>query len=303
MLQLRTAGYKALDNLRSRGEFPPGWNSPDELEMVTDQFMTKFLAERFDVSSELGPGFLIPEMIDRAVRTRETENMDDSSATGSEKLGWIRALDRMNQMTQSYTHQTSLLLPIISDISRRNGPARILELASGSGGLAFALAEQAGKYGLDITVTATDIVPETISEGNRLAAARDLPVTFRSMNAFDFEGLEKGSIDVVVISQSMHHFCPGQLALMIAQAESHGASAFVGIDGHRSLLLLGGVPLVASLQGIAAFTSDGLTSARKFYSELELEIIAQIATGRTGHRVVSSWPLSMLHAKLNEKAS
>jgi len=271
--------------------------------MVTDQFMANFLAERFEVSRELGPGFLIPEMIDRAVRTMETENMDDRSATGSEKREWIMALDRMNRMTLSYAHQINLLQPIIGELSHRKGPVRILELASGSGGLAFALAEEAVQCGIDITVTATDIVPETISEGNRLSAARNLPVTFRNMSAFDFDGLETGSIDIVVISQSMHHFCPGQLALMIAQAESHGASAFVGIDGHRSLLLLGGVPLVASLQGIAAFTMDGLTSARKFYSELELEIIAQIATGKTGHRVVCSWPLTMLNAKLNEISS
>jgi SAM-dependent methyltransferase len=300
MLQLRTAGYKALDNLRSQGEFPPQWSSPDELEMITDHFIERFLAERLDVSGKLGPGFLIPEMIDRAVRTRETENMDNISATGAEKLDWIRALDRMNQMTQSYTHQISLLLPIIGKLYCGKKPVRILELASGSGGLAFALARQAGECGLDITITATDIVAETVSEGNRLATVRELPVTFRKLNAFDFEGLEKGAVDMVVISQSMHHFRPGQLALMIAQAETHGASAFVGIDGYRSLLLLGGVPMVASLQGIDAFTMDGLISARKFYSELELDIIAQIATRRTGHCVVCSWPLTILHAKLNE---
>jgi SAM-dependent methyltransferase len=300
MLQLRTAGYKALDNLRSRGEFPPRWSSPDELEKVTDQFIGKFLSERLEVSMELGPGFLLPELIDRTVRTGDAENMDDNSAAGVERLKWIKALDRMNLMTQSYTHQVSLLLPVIGELSRNRGKVTVLELAAGSGGLAFALAVEAAKCGLDISVSATDIVPETVSEGNRLASERKLPVTFSKLNAFDFADVEKGSVDVVVISQSMHHFSPGQLALMIAQAEAHGASAFFGIDGYRSLLLLGGVPLVASLQGIDAFTMDGLTSARKFYSELELDIIAHIATGRSGHRVVCSWPLTILHATMNE---
>ncbi|NTW52334.1 MAG: class I SAM-dependent methyltransferase [Chlorobiaceae bacterium] len=302
MIQLRTAGYKALDNLRARGEFPPQWSSSDELEKITNQFIERFLSERLEVSSGLGPGFLMPEMIDRAIRTKETEHMDDSSARGSERLEWIKALDRMNWMTQSYNHQIDLLLPIIGELSRREGPVRVLELASGSGGLALAIAGHAREHGLDIVITASDIVPETVSEANRLAAGLNLPVSFRQLNAFDLEGIDKGSVDIVLISQSMHHFSPGQLALMIAQAETRGASAFVGIDGYRSLLLLGGVPLVASLQGMAQFTMDGLTSARKFYSELELDIIAQIATGRSGHKVECSWPLTMLHARLNKSA-
>ncbi|NTU57559.1 MAG: methyltransferase domain-containing protein [Chlorobiaceae bacterium] len=300
MIQLRTAGYKALDNLRSRGEFPPQWSSPTELETITNNFIERFLAERLDASRELGPGFLMPEMIDRAIRTREIENMDAASTDGTEKLEWIRALDRMNLMTQSYDHQVSLLLPIIGELRQGRAPVRILELASGSGGLAFALAGQAAKSGIDIVVTASDIVQETVSEGNRIAADRQLPVSFRNLNAFDYEGVEKGSVDMVVISQSMHHFSPGQLALMIAGAKAIGASAFVGIDGYRSLLLVGGVPLVASMQGIGAFTMDGLTSARKFYSELELGIIADVATRETGHRVECSWPLTLLQVKLNK---
>ena len=303
MIQLRTAGYKALDNLRVRGEYPPRWSSHDELEKITDRFIERFLSERLEVSTELGPGFLMPEMIDGAIRTRETEHMDNNSAGGAERLEWIRALDRMNLMTQSYNHQIDLLLPIIDELSRQDRPVRILELAAGSGGLAFALADHARKSGLDIVITASDIVPETVSEGNRLAAELNLPVSFVNLNAFNFEGIEKGSVDLVLISQSMHHFTPGQLALIIAQAATRGASTFVGIDGYRSLLLLGGVPLVASLQGIGAFTMDGLISARKFYSELELEIIATIATGKSGHRVECSWPLTILHTRLNGTGS
>ena len=299
MLQLETAGYKALNDLRSRGEFPPKWTNIDELEQRTDQFMERFQTERFEASKKLGPGFFIPELIDQAVRTSEVEHMDNESHHGDDRLEWVQALDRMNRMTLSYEHQCDLLTPVIEQLGRSGKPVGILELAAGSGGLAFAIAERAQRSGIEVKVTASDIVPEMISEGNRVAAERNLPVTFRQLNAFSLDGLEPGSVDLMVVSQSLHHFSPGQIALMIAQAERHGASVFIGIDGFRSLLLTGGVPLVASLQGILPFTLDGLTSARKFYSEIELSIIAAIATGAERHRVECSWPLSLLHVPLN----
>jgi hypothetical protein len=302
MLQLNTAGYTALGNLRSRGEFPPKWSGIDELESVTDRCIERFRQERYKVSSELGPGFLIPELIERAIRTGEREHMDDDSADGRDRLAWVRALDRMNHMTFAYAHQCDLLIPIITGLARTGKPVGILELAAGSGGLAFALCERAREAGIEVRVTASDIVPEMVSEGNRLAGERNLPVSFRRLNAFDFDGVEPDSVDLVVISQSLHHFTSGQLALMIVRAERHGASAFVGIDGYRSLLLFGGVPLVAALQGIAAFTHDGLISARKFWSEIELDIIATIATRRHAHLVSCSWPLTMLYAPLKPPA-
>jgi hypothetical protein len=300
MLQLQTAGYKALDHIRARGEYPPKWSHIDEVEQITDCFMEQFLAERLEVSKELGPGFLIAEMIDRVIRTDEIEHMDDETITGSERLESVRALDRMNRMTLSYAHQIDLLMPIIEEISHHRKEVGILELAAGSGGLALTLAEKAKEKNFDLRITASDIVPDMISEGNRLAAELNLPVNFRQLNAFSLEGIEPGSADLVLMSQSLHHFTPGQLALMIAQAKRHGASAFIGIDGYRSLLLTGGVPLVASLQGIGTFTLDGLTSARKFWSEIELDIIAGIATGRNNHQVSCSWPLTVLHIHLNE---
>ncbi|NTU94340.1 MAG: methyltransferase domain-containing protein [Chlorobiaceae bacterium] len=295
MLQLRTAGYQALDSMRSRGDSPPLNIGIDELETVVDGFMQRFMDERLAAAESLGPGFLMIERFDRAIRTHEREHMDETSTSGKEKLELLRALDRMNEMSLAYRHQIDLLVPVIRELSRmKSGPLRVLELAAGSGGLAFALARHARDRKIDLLVTASDIVPETVTAGNLAAETCDLPVSFRVMNAFDFEGIDRNTFDLVVMSQSLHHFTPGQLALMIRRSEEHGAAAFIGIDGHRSLLLLAGVPLVASLQGNEAFTKDGLTSARKFYSEIELDIVAGIATGRNHHRVSCSWPMTML---------
>jgi SAM-dependent methyltransferase len=295
MLQLKKAGLKALENLRSAGGFPPSWQSMEELEAKTDDFLSRFLDERFRVSKEFGGGFLLTELLDRVMRTSESEHMDDKKLPEKEKLEMVRALDRQNQMMHLYPRYVGMLFSLIDEVAQdKQKEVSVLELASGSGGLALALAEEARRKHQPLSITGSDIVPLFIEEGNRQAEEKKLPVNFRLLNAFALPDFSAGSFDLMLLSQSIHHFTPGQLAIMIAQSAQHTKTAFVGIDGYRSILLAGGVPLMASMQGIASFALDGFTSARKFYSELELDIIAEIATGKKNHIVTSSWPLSIL---------
>jgi len=295
MLQLKTAGFKVLGNLRSSENFSSGFLNMDELNLKADEAVARFLDERFAVSQELGGVFFLLELLDNAIRTSDKELMDKPNLPENEKLDMVQALDRQNVMMQLYPRYIDTLLPLITEVAERTKrEVRVLELASGAGGLAFALAETAEQKNLDVRITASDIVPAFIEEGNGIAAKKKLAVSFRLLNAFDLTELEMGEFDIVVMAQSLHHFTPGQLAVIIAQSARYATTAFVGIDGYRSMLLTGGVPLIASLQGIGSFTLDGLTSARKFYSELELDIISEIATGRREQRVECSWPFSVL---------
>ncbi len=295
MLQLKTAGFKALGNLRSSGNFSSGFLNMDELNLKADEAVARFLDERFAVSQELGGVFFLLELLDTAIRTSDQELMDKPNLPENEKLDMVQALDRQNVMMQLYPRYIDTLLPLITEVAERTKrEVRVLELASGAGGLAFALAETAEQKNLDVRITASDIVPAFIEEGNGIAAKKKLAVSFRLLNAFDLTELEMGEFDIVVMAQSLHHFTPGQLAVIIAQSARHAKTAFVGIDGYRSMLLAGGVPLIASLQGIGSFTLDGLTSARKFYSELELDMIAELATGKRDHTLECLWPFSVL---------
>ncbi|WP_076791981.1 class I SAM-dependent methyltransferase [Chlorobium sp. KB01] len=298
MLQLKTAGFKALDNLRREGVFPPDWKKVAELETVVNSVLSRFLEERFRVSEKFGGGFLLPELIDRALRTTENEHMDDRNLPECEKLKLVNALDRQNAMMQLYQRYVDLLLPMLLDIARREQRnARVVELACGSGGLTLALGEAVRQKKLPVTVTGSDIVPAYIDDARRKAAEKNIPAEFRRLNALELTELKKDEFDVMVLAQSLHHFTPGQLAVIIARSREHATTAFVGIDGYRSLLLAGGVPLIAAMQGITAFTLDGLTSARKFYTELELDMIAEIATGKRDHQLACSWPLSILSVR------
>ena len=302
MLQLKKEGAQALENLRKAGDIPSVWQSMEELESTTNQVIARFLDERFRVSQKLGGGSLLTELLDRMLRTSETECMDDSTLSETKKLELVQALDRQNNLMQLYPRYVSLLLSLLEDTAASTDQMfRILELASGSGGLAIALAEEAQRRELPISVTGSDIVPKYIEEGNRLATEKKLPLNFQLLNAFNLPEFSEGAFDLMVMSQSLHHFTPGQLAVIIAQAAKHTKRAFVGIDGHRSITLTGGVPLMALMQGIPSFALDGLTSARKFYSEPELDIIAELATGKRNHTITSPWPLSILTVRFDGK--
>ncbi|NTV61709.1 MAG: class I SAM-dependent methyltransferase [Chlorobiaceae bacterium] len=296
MLQLDTAASIALDKLRSGGGFPPPWRDMAELEEAADRFTARFLEERRRVSGELGGVFLGLELLDGLLRTDDRELMDGESVGENEKLDVIRALDRQNAAMQVYPMILDIVLPLVCEAAAESGKkeVRVLELAGGTGGFALALAAETRRQGLPVRVTCSDIVPAYIGEGKKRAAQLQLPVEFVLLDALDPLGFGSETFDIVMVSQSLHHFTPGQLAVMIARSARHASGAFVGIDGYRSLLLAAGVPLVAALQLIPSFALDGLTSARKFYSETELGIVAEIAAGSGRHTVSCAWPLSVL---------
>ncbi|ARM30350.1 class I SAM-dependent methyltransferase [Prosthecochloris sp. HL-130-GSB] len=298
MLQLRTAGLIAANRIREAHPLPAGWTTYEQLEREADRILDEFLTERFNVSKSLGPGYFLPELLDRSLRTEETEIMDRPDIPEQEKLSMINSLDRLNSMMMLYPHYLNVIMPRIEKVlCRRQQPLHVLELASGAGGLSFALAEEIQRKKLPVTITASDIVEVYVDHGNREAKKKQLPVTFRRIDAFSLDALEEEQFDIIIISQSLHHFTPGQIAVMIAKSRSHGAGMFLALDGHRSPELLIGVPLTAMFQGTTSFMLDGYTSARKFYSETELDLITEIATGQHHHTVDFIWPLSVLCAE------
>src|SRR5258706_12747482 len=111
--------------------------------------------------------------------------------------------------------------------ARFRRPAGVLELASGSGGFAFALDALAGRRGVRVDITASDIVPLYVERGQARAAKEGGRVTFRHLDALDMQSLDDGAFDVVFLAQSTHHFSPGQLPRLIAEPRAVATTAFV----------------------------------------------------------------------------
>jgi len=124
----------------------------------------------------------------------------------------------------------------------------------------------------------------------RKARKRGIPVDFFPLNAFSMKELEVGAFDIIFICQSTHHFTPGQVAMMIAQARDRGARAFVSIDGRRSLRVLLGLTFTSLFGLRLSVIHDAVITGRKLYSDQELAIIAHIAAPGSPALVTQCWP-------------
>ncbi|MEZ4267925.1 MAG: methyltransferase domain-containing protein [Myxococcota bacterium] len=298
MLQLRALNRQALRRLERESPFPPAWTTMPQLEALGDAWLARLReARRVEASSAPRLARTL-ERFDRHLLSDTVELLDRDEVSDTRKLRMVRALARQNHALLSHHRFLATIEPHVRAIARRFGrPARLLELASGAGEFSLACAAHARDRRLPLEVSGSDIVEAYVASANAAAKQRNIPASFRRLNAFDLSELGPETYDIVFISQSMHHFSGGQLAMMMAQAQRVATTAFVGVDGRRSLLLLGVVPLLAALQGTLDLVHDATLSARKFYSEAELELIARIALPGATVRARSAHPgFSVLNA-------
>ncbi len=255
-----------------------GWTEAAQLERMADEAVDELRRLRSEHAADHGRLSEAVVALDEWLRTSDPEHLDDPDFPAERKQAIVQVLHRFNQGVLAYRRFFSVLAPLLrSAAAGRRGPVRVLELASGSGEFAFALAELAAKSGIAVEVTGSDYVAEHVAAARRKADARGVAVRFIELDAFDQSGLEPGSYDIVFMAQSLHHFTPGQLALVMARSARTAAVGFVGIDGRRSLALFGIVPMAGVLLRSRDYIHDSLITLRKFYTESELELVARIA--------------------------
>jgi len=289
MLQLSQLNQHARRSLSDEGEFPPPWNSPDELEHAADEALQRLRDRRSELSARR-PWWRLCNSLDRAVYSEAVEYLDQPDYPPEQKLHLVRLLHELNKAYFSYHRFLHYLRPSIARLSQQLGrPVRGLELASGSGELTMELARLAQKRGLPVEITGSDIVPAYVEDANERAEQRGLPARIIELNAFDMSTLD-GSYDLMFITQSIHHFSAGQLARMIAQAGAAGAHELVGIDGRRCVSNLVILPMTVSLWRTPHFVHDAFLSARRFYADAELELIATMAAPTADVRVRAAQP-------------
>jgi SAM-dependent methyltransferase len=215
---------------------------------------------------------------DRALRTHELERLDEPDFPAERKVAIVRALHHFNRLTRAYDRFLHVLEPMIRAISTREArPVRVLELASGSGELALALANRAQRRSLAVEITGSDVLPEHVEAARARAIRTNTPVRFEVIDALAMDHIPTGTWDVVLIAQSLHHFSPGFLAQLFRQGARVAGQAFVGIDGARGLLTLGAVPAVTALSLQRDFLHDAWVTVRKLYAPAELRLLAERA--------------------------
>ena len=179
-----------------------------------------------------------------------------------------------------YNKLIKIILPHLEFISQTmNRPARILEIASGMGYMAIALAEKLKSKHINAQVTGSDIVPEYVLYAKNNALKKQVSVQFETIDALKLDALETHKYDLIVSLHSLHHFTPEQIVALITGANQVATVGLVAVDafrGLRNLVFIGGtslVPTVLSANGM--YFHDAWLSARKMYPEKMLEIFAR----------------------------
>ncbi len=285
--------FTALDEsvLKAMGPRPASPRDMATLERDVDSWIAELRARRLEAASRRGFMASAHARLDALVRTDEPEYLDLRDYPADEKVRIVQALHSLNRATLAYRRFTRVLRPYLERVAEREGrPARLLELASGSGEFTLALASSASRAGLPVSITGSDYVPEHVEKGREKARSRGLDVRFEVVDAFDMGRCEAGAWDVVFIAQSVHHFTAGQLAKMIAQSRRIATTAFIAMDGRRSLELLLFVPGMAALTLRKSYFHDALVTARKLFGDSELAEIARLGAPDARVEVAHNWP-------------
>lgn len=286
MLQLRALNRDLIPRLMNAHPFPD-----ETLEQRVDRIVARLRKERLWRSADKGLLTRVSARLDQWIRTDTPEYLDRPDYAAADKVEIVARLGRLNRRAQAYWRFLRLLRPHIEAVrARGQRTVRILELASGAGDFALALAAKAKRQGLPLEIHGSDYLDAHVDEGNRKAAEQGLAVSFRNINAFDMHDVAEGEFDIIFVALTMHHFTPGQLARMVAQASAKATQAVVGLDGHRGLELFGLLPGMVALNPHYGFLHDTVISMRKMYSEPELELIARMAAPARQVRAYSVFP-------------
>lgn len=240
----------------------------------------------------------LAQALDRMVYADRAEWLDDPAFDEALRVRTLERLDRFNEALGSYDAFYAVIEPAV-EAARAAGVARpvVVDLASGHGAFAVELSLRLGAREGRVRVVATDLHEAYLELGRARAASLALPpehMGFFPQDALDLRDLEAkvgAKVDVIVCTQTLHHFPPGFVSRMIAEAARVARSAVVLVDGERSPVSLLGVALLASLmaRGGVPFMHDSFVSMRRMFTEQELALVARLAPGLDLGRLERGW--------------
>lgn len=159
------------------------------------------------------------------------------------------------------------------------GRARLLDIGSGGGDVARALAGWAARDGLPLDVVAID--PDPRAHAHALAAGRGAPgVTYRCAHSGELVR-DGGSFDIVVSNHLLHHLDDAGLRALLADTEALCTAIAVHSDlrRSRSAWLAWWVLTLPLVRSRSFLRRDGLLSIRR--SRTVPELTAEAPVGWT----------------------
>ncbi|HEX8997571.1 MAG TPA: methyltransferase domain-containing protein [Ktedonobacterales bacterium] len=148
----------------------------------------------------------------------------------------------------------------------------LLDVASGSADIPFAIARSAERAGIALRVTATDRSPQIVTIAReRCAGLPHFQVETQDALALSYA---TGSFDIALCTLALHHFEPDAARALLRSMARVGRRVFI-FDVVRSPLAYAGVVALTRLAGMNAMTRhDGPASVRRAYSLTEARALA-----------------------------
>jgi SAM-dependent methyltransferase len=207
--------------------------------------------------------------------TNEQEYLDDPMFDRESRVRLLAELDSLNSVLGNYRAFFRAMEPLLAP----DRATRILDLAAGHGGFALEATRIARERGIRVEITATDRMPEYLALGEEAARREVLPVRFAVQDALDLSNVGVGEHDIVVCTQSLHHFPPSMTARIFREAIRVAGRGVVLIDGCRSIFY----GMLVGLLGVIrfrdrAFVHDAWVSFRRFYDPEELSVLVGLGT-------------------------
>lgn len=226
----------------------------------------------------------LPGLPDLSVRRPDTVELMDLPDCDLDALHrTYRGFAVVNPVVAGWqlTYRT-LIRPLLAE----SRSASILDIGSGGGDVARALAQRARRDGFTVRVTALD--PD--ARAHRWAAGR------RQVPGLDYRRGTSGDLvregrrfDVVLSNHLLHHLDPGALEAVLADSEALAVRRVIHSDIRRGPVAYGlfsaGAGLATPLFPGSFIRADGLASIRRSYTPAELAAVL-----RPGWRVQTQPP-------------
>ena len=218
------------------------------------------------------------DALDQRLYRNDPELLDDPTFPAEARSKGLDGLHRLNELLGSYEAFLLALMPLVELAEQRGRrPVRIHDLAAGHAGFAVFLAQRLGSR---VAMEASDIKDEYLDLGRARARALGAEVSFYCEDALAIDGPLRRGVDILICTQSVHHFPAGMVARMIGEAARAATTGVLIADAERSWLFYGLVGLVSAIHGRSwVLTHDGMVSLRRMFYEEELGLLAALAPG------------------------
>lgn len=220
-------------------------------------------------------------------RRRGVEILDDPSIDPAVRAASIDDVTRSNTLLGGSRAAIRALREVIPSLGPR---ATLLDVGTGLADIPAAARRAARDAGCELTTIGVDEACSLLTEcGDRLDAAVNadaLALPFRD-----------GSIDVVMCSQTLHHFEDADAERLLREMTRVARRAVIVSDLRRSWFAVAGFWVVSQIMRFHPVTRhDGIVSVLRGFTPGDLERLARAASGvdpivrqRLGYRLTARW--------------